>query len=249
MRPLDSKLPREAMSRYLLSEHVHLCVTGDQVVLLDLATDQYVALDLALSRSISAMVRGWPAVEQTGEPRRSSDGTATAQRMQARGLLTTDPRHGKDAAPATIPLPSVSLFDVQDAEEPAIRSNHVRAFAMSAVVAALKLRGLSIRRVVRAVTRRREARMARAVPFDPKAVSKLVAVFFRLRPFFFTGHNACLFESLALIDYLSRFGLFPHWTFGVQVAPFAAHCWVQQGDVVLNDSVENVRRYTPIMQA
>jgi hypothetical protein len=33
----------------------------------------------------------------------------------------------------------------------------------------------------------------------------------------------------------------------VQTKPFAAHCWVQQGDVVFNDTPEHVRRYTPIL--
>ena len=39
------------------------------------------------------------------------------------------------------------------------------------------------------------------------------------------------------------------WVFAVKGAPFAAHCWIQLGDIVLNDSVENVRAYTPIMVA
>jgi len=29
--------------------------------------------------------------------------------------------------------------------------------------------------------------------------------------------------------------------------PFAAHCWVQYGDIVFNDRVEEVGGYTPIM--
>jgi hypothetical protein len=33
----------------------------------------------------------------------------------------------------------------------------------------------------------------------------------------------------------------------VQTRPFAAHCWVQHGDIVCNDTVEHVSGYTPIM--
>ncbi|AHE53694.1 hypothetical protein NX02_09870 [Sphingomonas sanxanigenens DSM 19645 = NX02] len=29
--------------------------------------------------------------------------------------------------------------------------------------------------------------------------------------------------------------------------PFAAHAWVQKGDVVLNDTAEQVNLYTPIL--
>ncbi|HCY01912.1 MAG TPA: lasso peptide biosynthesis B2 protein, partial [Erythrobacter sp.] len=29
--------------------------------------------------------------------------------------------------------------------------------------------------------------------------------------------------------------------------PFGAHCWVQHGEAVLNDTAEEVLRYTPIL--
>ena len=57
----------------------------------------------------------------------------------------------------------------------------------------------------------------------------------------------CLFDSLALIHFLARFRVFPDWVFGVTADPFEAHCWVQTGGVVLNDTVERVSAFTPIM--
>ena len=35
--------------------------------------------------------------------------------------------------------------------------------------------------------------------------------------------------------------------FGVQANPLQAHCWVQQDDVVINDAVDVVSQFTPIM--
>ncbi|GAD58270.1 hypothetical protein MBEBAB_0520 [Brevundimonas abyssalis TAR-001] len=35
--------------------------------------------------------------------------------------------------------------------------------------------------------------------------------------------------------------------FGIKLVPFGAHCWVQAGETVLNDTVDNVSEYTPIM--
>jgi hypothetical protein len=63
------------------------------------------------------------------------------------------------------------------------------------------------------------------------------------------AREACLKEALALLYYLGRAGCAADWVFAVKGAPFAAHCWVQLGDIVLNDSLENVRAYTPIMVA
>ena len=35
----------------------------------------------------------------------------------------------------------------------------------------------------------------------------------------------------------------------VKLGPFAAHCWTQIGDQVLNDTPEEVARFTPILVA
>jgi len=35
--------------------------------------------------------------------------------------------------------------------------------------------------------------------------------------------------------------------FGVKLNPFSAHCWVQAGDIVLNDAIDHVTIHTPIL--
>ena len=59
----------------------------------------------------------------------------------------------------------------------------------------------------------------------------------------------CLQRAFQLKCLLARRGLATDWVFGVRTWPFAAHCWLQVGDVVVADSLERVRRYTPIMAA
>jgi hypothetical protein len=83
--------------------------------------------------------------------------------------------------------------------------------------------------------------------FDPERTRELIATFASLRPYVFTSKDACLFEALALGQFLAEFSLHPHWVFGVQARPFAAHCWLQHEDIVLNDTVDHVSRYAPIM--
>ncbi len=68
-----------------------------------------------------------------------------------------------------------------------------------------------------------------------------------MRVFLFTSKSECLFDSLTLLNFLARYGIFPDWVFGVQARPFAAHCWVQLDEIVFNDTVEHVGGYTPIM--
>jgi hypothetical protein len=48
--------------------------------------------------------------------------------------------------------------------------------------------------------------------------------------------------------FLAMSGVSAEWIFAVRSNPFEAHCWVQSGSVVLNDVIDEVRAYTPIMR-
>lgn len=60
-------------------------------------------------------------------------------------------------------------------------------------------------------------------------------------------HDNCLVRSLSIARLLGARGLAIDLVFGVKLEPFAAHCWVQSGDVVVNDRLDNVRSFTPIL--
>ena len=59
--------------------------------------------------------------------------------------------------------------------------------------------------------------------------------------------DRCLPRSVALARLLARSGYACQVIIGVKLRPFAAHCWVQAGDLVLNESAEEAARYTPIL--
>lgn len=59
--------------------------------------------------------------------------------------------------------------------------------------------------------------------------------------------DRCLPRSIAQVLRIAAHGYRAHLAIGVKDRPFGAHAWVQFGDEVLNDSLEEVRRYTPIL--
>ncbi|PZR36643.1 lasso peptide biosynthesis B2 protein [Caulobacter segnis] len=59
--------------------------------------------------------------------------------------------------------------------------------------------------------------------------------------------GACLYRSGLLRRYLAALGHRVDWVFGVRTWPFAAHCWLQAGDVALDDEAERLAAYHPIM--
>lgn len=70
---------------------------------------------------------------------------------------------------------------------------------------------------------------------------------FQLARLLRTAADRCLPRSIALALCLTRRQYRAHVVLGVKLAPFAAHCWAQNHDEVLNDELEEVRRYTPIL--
>lgn len=58
--------------------------------------------------------------------------------------------------------------------------------------------------------------------------------------------GVCLMRSLQQKLFLATQGLTVNWVFGVRTWPFEAHCWLQSGDVVLDDTVEHAGGFTPL---
>jgi hypothetical protein len=229
-----------------LAPHVRACESDGQVVLLDLQRSKY--LGVLQSRALADRVRGWPASSETSEqtPMHSSGTGALLQRLMAQGVLTHSP-DGR-LSQTSVEEATSSLEMQHGVALPNIRAQEIGRFMQSASTAALWLRFRSLQSIATAVDGRR-GRLQRnpAEPGSTAAMRGSVAIYERLRPFVFSAHQNCLFDSLALVGFLALHGFFPRWVIGVQTRPFAAHSWVQSGAVVLNDEHERVRRFRPIL--
>ena len=80
---------------------------------------------------------------------------------------------------------------------------------------------------------------------DPQSLASAIA-FNGFAPYLPVGAK-CLLRSYLLLRQLWREGLDAAWVFGVRTYPFAAHCWLQSGEVVLDDHWERVSAYQPIL--
>lgn len=240
---------------YFLAPHVYPCVTDDHVVLLDLQRDKYIGVGREQMAVLAARVRGWPlagtalASAPPTDDARVSNGRedAVLAKMLAAGMLTTDPAIGKDAKPVEMPRAEGALVEEDLETRPEVTFMHVVRFLRASASAGLALRLQSIQSVISRMRVRalRGRRGAGAV--DMEAASRAVAAYIRLRPLLFGVQDACLYDSITLMRFLSYYKLFPTCVIGVQTSPFGAHCWVQEGDVVFNDTPESVRRFTPIL--
>ncbi len=234
------------MLRLEVPRHVFVCVDGEYVVLLDLRSDRYWALEADKTRALAHVVRGWPALAPDPEcGNRIDSDPGIARMLLQKGLLCEVHDASKDATPIRLAAPRSELANA------GVGARHdtqaIWRFLLAAMLAAAAMKYRSFEQVVSHARRRKQARGEQATSLDLSQAAELVGSFERLRPLLFSSRDACLFNSLVLIEFLARHELFPQWVFGVQARPFAAHCWVQHEGVVFNDTLDHVRRYAPIM--
>jgi len=237
------------MARYALADHVFVCLNGEHLVLLDLKEDRYWALEASQTSGLGALVRGWPVKSPDAPPGTDTPSPETAaavEVLRSRGLLTDGVPPGKDATPVAAISPARELAAEADPAAGRKVGSRLGFFAASAL-AKIALRTWPFERVIRRVRRRKAVFASKAAQLDVERARSLVEAFMRYRVFLFSSKDECLYDSLALLEYLARYGIYADWVFGVQTRPFAAHCWVQHGDIVFNDTVEHVSGYTPIM--
>jgi hypothetical protein len=103
-----------------------------------------------------------------------------------------------------------------------------------------ELRRLGFRGTLEAV---RSAKMALDRPADPRPVAKSLMAARGYRSI----AGDCLVQSIALMKLLHRQQSTAALVIGVTLDPFRAHCWVQHEAMVLNDGIDVVAPFTPIL--
>ena len=83
-------------------------------------------------------------------------------------------------------------------------------------------------------------------PITDKSAIRVIRAFEQAR-LLRTAADRCLPRSIALALCLATRGVRVQVVIGVKLAQFGAHCWVQSGDEVLNDSAEEAMRHSPIL--
>lgn len=234
------------MARYGLARHVFVCVDEEYIVILDVRQDRYFTFEAAKTAALAGEVPGWPvSASESGVP--SSVVDEVAAPLRTRGWLLEASGESKDATPVRNTTPAAELAEGGESRSPRLSIGLWFSFVAASLFAKLALRFWRFERVIKRVARRRARHAGVGRPLDVERARQLFYAFGRMRVFLFSTRDECLHDSLAVIEFLARYGLYPNWVFGVRARPFEAHCWVQHAGVVFNDTVEQVGAYAPIM--
>lgn len=233
----------EPNRRYWLPPHVFLCRVLDAVVFLDLRNDAYPTLTHDQVQVLGSVVHGWPVPPVSG---REDYASRLADKLVGAGLLTCDAGIGRPATPVSLDTAEVpAAIGVGGTARRPIRLADIANFLIAWTAASYTLRRRGLQASIEAVKVRKRNR--RALPHDADELAHLVFLYRRLRCYAFAVRNRCLLHSLILVHFLARYGVFPLLVMGVRLRPSGAHAWVQQGPLVLDDTPEHVRAYTPIL--
>lgn len=216
-----------------LPPHISFGRIAEHVVLLDATADRYMLLGPKEAAVLEAL-----ASDDADNCDR-----AVAERLMARGLVA--PGAGAPIAAVEAPTAVRSALET----EGKIISLGLCDVAQARAKAALSLR---VRGLGPTLSRWRRAgsgtELAGVAGREAQAGAAALARGFAQARLFLPARRRCVPDSLALLTCLRERGIAAELYFGVRIAPFAAHCWVQAGGELLSDPLDIIREFTPVFR-
>lgn len=230
------------MSALMLAPHVRACVDADCVIFLNLKRDRYLGARLDDVAQVVGEVRGLPhELKQAPTPDAARSAAVLAQLAASNLIFSARPAEIEGQAARGTPRPDRSILP--DAPIPPQFIDAPQMLAACVFAAwLLKRRRLD---VAAAVLEKRKRRTRRHPA--PRNITADVARFLALRPFF-PRRRVCLFDSLALMHFLTGRGHAPDLVIAARARPFAAHCWIEADRAILNDRLDNCRWFSPLLK-
>jgi hypothetical protein len=233
---------------YFLSKDCFVCRMGCYWIILSATRDRYLCVSDAELTSIGDQLHGWQRPSDSTE-RPSPIGVETDKLVESliiNGVITGNRAIGKPFAESEYPAPKDRIEAPESTTSVHFPLSLILRFFLACAKADWRLRTKALSRTLTRIERRRlRADLSSVIGNAPHA-STLIAAFQRLRPLYPRAY-LCLFDSLALLEFLAGYRLLPRVVFGVVADPFQAHCWLQDGSTVINDELERVSKYKPIL--
>lgn len=220
---------------FRLREGLHFCIAGERVVLLDPEVGSYRALANDQTPAFRRWAMGHPLV---GVDR------ARLLELKGRNVLVGSEADAPPRAMTSAQIsPADSALDVGCGK--VLESAVARAMAAQ-LVWGWRAKYWPLKRLLAALANFSPS--ANQMPSRPTTMQRDAIVrAFSTADMVLGSHNRCLVRSLALTACCRKRGLASTLVIGIQPNPFAAHCWVQDEGLVLNDKPDRVQMFAPIL--
>ncbi|MDR7256287.1 hypothetical protein J2X47_000448 [Sphingomonas sp. BE270] len=215
---------------YRLRDQLHYCYSGGRAIFLDATDGRYFCLPATGETAFLAFHKGDANDDQVGWLRSKNiliepDGRLGHNSPSTRGILVPSEQLEFLGRPTALDIMAATMARVM-------------------VQALLKHRGFewAYRSVIAA-----KAKHGSTAESDDSQDPAAIAAAFQATDLLMGNTNRCLPRSLAFLRLCITRGHLPSLVLGVRTNPFTAHAWVQIGNKVLNDTVDKVRVFTPIL--
>lgn len=222
------------MTHYVVHNNLSFCQIGEHFVFLDIDKDKYFCLPAPMEQALASHLDEGrmldPRVSKLLERHTLSDRHNPAIR-NIKGIKPA----GRSAMETPLP-------------EKRLRPFVLLEVLVIVLCTKLELKFFTLKHVLDGLCVEKHHQMTQVKPsivLLERRLSDAAAIYRRAR-LYVPINMRCLLDSLAMAKFLRRRQLHTHIVFGVALDPFSAHCWVQLGDLVLNDTVGNVNSHTPI---
>jgi hypothetical protein len=214
-----------------LNPDIHSCNVSGQVIFLNAKTGRYFCLPNRLETAYLCAAEG-------DRSRQCCD----INELIENGLLVIDAPTPKPLLPTSIELPPEG-----DLSGCGHRSSlpDIAAAVLAQTFTSVALRANSFHNILRRLEARRQMVGERQSTAETATAERL-ALAIQATNILVGSTDRCLNRSLALLHLCYRRASAPTFVIGVRTNPFVAHCWVQTGNLVLNDRSEHARLFTRI---
>lgn len=217
---------------YALAPHAHLAIVDAEAVWLDLLQDAYLCVSARQLHRLSP-------------DRVEIDDPVLAEGLAEAGLISPAL---SDQIPERRDLPQIAHRDLADRSLASMASAIPGRVLIASLWTQYRHRAAgSLSPLIAAAGRLGSPLVGQADP--PGEATLALARRVNALQLWLPWPGQCVARSFLMINVLRRAGCPAAWVFGVQTWPFLAHCWVQSGDVALNDSAERLAGFQPIFVA
>lgn len=220
---------------YSVSSGIRYCVTGNAVVFLDMHSSRYFGLPVSFAEAFIRLT------DRHGESV-DGDDAKLAPLLKQGHLLPAKGPGGMCRRPVIEP----PISDLARAGRAPIPLQLLVRAICSQLTMGARLKASSFAEVVDHLAMKA---LARHAPSNNDVGTSLqhIADAFERADNILGRADRCLVRSFALFSTCRSLGIPTTVVIGVRSDPFAAHCWLQKDDLVVNDAIESVAQFTPIL--
>lgn len=213
-----------------LRDTVFGCISNGRAAFIDLETSSYFGAPEHLEQLLQKVVR---------QDELDADDLHQLKDLIDEGLLVETPTDDTKTSKLALPICELGHATFK------LHGWEIALACVSQIQAATILKFQRLDQIFRSL--KQASAQKRGQDAISNTLMQRAAMALRASEIIISSNDKCLRRSLALIIYLSHFRISAKLVIAVKMRPFGAHAWAQFDDTVLNDALDNIRAFTPIL--